>query len=82
MSGYLKNVIGNEWLLVFKIVGVGLKMVVLNFCNDDSYDNCLFIVCFFIKYFFCLFDRINFVKNYIVLVLVVFMNVGLFEVFY
>lgn len=66
---------------MFKIVGAGLKMVVLNPCNDDSYDNCLFIVCFFIKHFFCLFDRTNLVKNYIALVLAAFMNAGLFEVF-
>ena len=67
---------------MFKIVGAGLKMVVLNPCNEDTVAMTIMTtVCFFIKHFFCLFDRTNLVKNYIALVLAAFMNAGLFEVF-
>ena len=71
---------------MFKIVDAGLKMVVLNPCNEDTVAMtimttvCLLFV-FSSSIFFCLFDRTNLVKNYIALVLAAFMNAGLFEVF-
>ena len=36
MSSSSKNGIGNELLSVFKIVDAGLKMVVLNPCNENT----------------------------------------------
>ena len=69
---------------MFKIVGAGLKMVVMNPCNEDNVAMTIMkTVCLlflFYQAFFCLFDRTNLVKNYIALVLAAFMNAGLFEV--